>query len=250
MRVTICEDRKDLGAQAAKTGAESIRATIAEKGCANLAFVTGTSQIQTLQSLSKEKDIDWSKVNIFFLDEYLGIEKNHRASSYNFLNDHFLSFLPKLNSIHPINGEIDKIDETLKELNKKMKDYPLDVAFVCIGENGHLALNDPPADLSTRDPYIVVELEKRSRRQQVNEGWFKNLDEVPEKAITMSIREIMSSQHIICACPDQRKARAVAMALYDDITAASPCAALRSGLDVHLFLDRQSDCLIVGDRRF
>lgn len=250
MRITICEDRNDLGTQAAKTGAVAIRDTIAEKGCANLAFVTGTSQIQTLKALSKEQNIDWSKVNIFFLDEYIGIEKNHRASSFNFLNDEFLSFIPKVGSIHPIDAEESHIDQTLKDLNSKMKDYPLDVAFVCIGENGHLALNDPPADLDTADPYIVVDLEKRSRRQQVGEGWFKNLDEVPMKAITMSIREIMSSKHIICACPDQRKAKAVAMSIYDDVSSSAPCSALRRGMDVQLYLDRQSACLILGDRRF
>ena len=250
MRITICEDKNDLGLEAAKTGAEKIREAIAEKGSANLAFVTGTSQIQTLKFLAMQENIDWTKVNVFFLDEYIGIPKSHKASSYNFLNDHFLSSLKSIGSIHKIDGDKDKIKETLETLNNEMKSYPLDVAFVCIGENGHLALNDPPADLNTKDPYIVVELENRSRKQQVNEGWFENFEEVPEKAITMSIREIMSSAHIICSCPDQRKARAVAMAIYDDITAASPCAMLRIGKDVHLFLDRQSDCLILGDRRF
>lgn len=250
MRLTICEDRMDLGVQAAKTGAEEIREAIAKNGCANLAFVTGTSQIQTLNALSKEEGIDWSKVNVFFLDEYVGISKDHKASSYNFLNDAFLSKIPPVGSITRINPDKSKVHETIKELNEKMKDYPLDVSFVCIGENGHLALNDPPADFITDNPYIVVELEKRSRRQQVSEGWFKTLEEVPEKAITMSIREIVSSKHIICACPDQRKARAVAMALYDDMTAASPCAALRQGHDVHLFLDRPSSFLILSDRRF
>lgn len=250
MRVTICEDKKDLGREAAKTGAEEIRSTIARKGSANIAFVTGTSQIQTLKNLASEKDIDWSKVNVFFLDEYIGIPKNHKASSYNFLNDHFLSFLPNIGTIHRIDGNEDNVDSTLKSLNEKMREYPLDVAFVCIGENGHLALNDPPADLNTKDPYIAVELEKRSRKQQVNEGWFSNFEEVPQRAITMSVREIMSSEHIICSCPDQRKAKAVAMAVFDDITPAAPCAMLRNGRDVHLFLDRQSDCLILGDRRF
>lgn len=250
MRITICENRNDLGFQAAKTGANEIRAAIAKNGCANLAFVTGTSQIQTLKYLAKEQNIDWSKVNIFFLDEYIGIPKDHKASSFNFLNDEFLSFLPKVGSIHTINADENKITETLATLNAQMLDYPLDVAFVCIGENGHLALNDPPADLDTKDAYIVVELEKRSRRQQVGEGWFKTLDEVPMRAITMSIREIMSAKHIICACPDQRKAKAVAMSLYDDVSSSSPCAALRRGLDVQLYLDRQSACLILGDRRF
>ena len=250
MIITICEDKNELGREAAKTGAEQIRNAINKKGKANLAFVTGASQIQTLKSLAAEENIDWSKVNIFFLDEFIGIPKEHRASSYNFLSDHFLKYLPQESKIHPIDGDEEHIDETLKNLNEEMKNFPLDVSFVCIGENGHLALNDPPADLNTKKPYIVVELEKLARKQQVNEGWFESYEQVPEKAITMSIREIMSSEHIICSCPDQRKARAVAMAVFDDITASSPCAMLRNGRDVHLFLDRQSDCLIVGDKRF
>ena len=131
-----------------------------------------------------------------------------------------------------------------------MNDYTLDVSFICIGENGHLALNDPPADFDVKDPYIVVELEKRSRRQQVSEGWFKNIDDVLEKAITMSIREIISSKHIICSCPDQRKARAVAMSIFEDLSTGSPCTMLRNGKDVDLFLDRQSSCLILRDGRF
>ena len=130
-----------------------------------------------------------------------------------------------------------------------MATHHLDVSFICIGENGHLALNDPPADFDTKDPYIVVELEKRSRRQQVGEGWFKTFDDVPEKAITMSIREIISSNHIICSCPDQRKAKAVAMSIFDDLNTAYPCAMLRYGKDVDLFLDRQSSCLVLRDGR-
>lgn len=249
MRITICEDKKELGREAAKKGASRIREAIKERGEANLAFVTGKSQIETLLNLAKE-DIDWSKVNIFFLDEYVGIAKDHFASSFRFLTDNFLKMIPKTASLHPIQNDEEYLETTLKSLNKLMENHPLDVSFVCIGENGHLALNDPPADLDQEDAYIVVELEKRSRRQQVGEGWFKTIEEVPEKAITMSIREIISSKHIICSCPDQRKARAVAMTLFDDITSASPCAMLRNGQDVDLFLDRQSSFLIIGDKRF
>lgn len=250
MRITICDDKKELGKQAAKKGAEHIKNAISEKGFANVAFVTGSSQIETLKHLRHEKDIDWKAVNIFFLDEYMGIPDNHKASSLIFLSDNFLSYIEKPLSIHPIEKSVDKIDETLKTLNEKMKDYPLDVSFICIGENGHLALNDPPADFDVKDPYIVVDLEKRSRRQQVNEGWFKNFNDVPEKAITMSIREIISSKHIICSCPDQRKAKAVAMSIFEDLSTASPCTMLRNGKDVDLFLDRQSSCLILRDGRF
>lgn len=249
MRITICDDKKELGRQAAKRGAEEIRIAIAKHGYANVAFVTGLSQVETLRNLRTE-DVDWSKVNIFFLDEYIGIPKDHKASSLNFLRENFLSFIDEPCSIHPIDRDEENIEKTLAELNSIIANHPLHVSFICIGENGHLALNDPPADFDTKDPYIVVELEKRSRRQQVHEGWFKAFDDVPEKAITMSIREIISSRHIICSCPDQRKAKAVAMTLFDDLSTASPCAMLRNGRDVDLFLDRQSSCLILKDGRF
>lgn len=249
MRITICDDKKELGRQAAKKGADEIKEAISKKGFANVAFVTGLSQVETLKNLRNEA-IEWSKVNIFFLDEYVGIAKDHKASSLNFLRENFLSFISEPCSIHPIDREEENIEKTLNELNTTMKDYPLDVSFICIGENGHLALNDPPADFDTKDAYIVVELEKRSRRQQVGEGWFKSFDDVPKKAITMSIKEIISSEHIICSCPDQRKAKAVAMSIFEDLSTASPCTMLRNGKDVDLFLDRQSSCLILRDGRF
>lgn len=249
MRITICDDKKELGRQAAKKGADEIKEAISKKGFANVAFVTGLSQVETLKNLRNEA-IEWSKVNIFFLDEYVGIAKDHKASSLNFLRENFLSFISEPCSIHPIDREEENIEKTLNKLNTTMKDYPLDVSFICIGENGHLALNDPPADFDTKDAYIVVELEKRSRRQQVGEGWFKSFDDVPKKAITMSIKEIISSEHIICSCPDQRKAKAVAMSIFEDLSTASPCTMLRNGKDVDLFLDRQSSCLILRDGRF
>lgn len=249
MRITICDDKKELGRQAAKKGADEIKEAISKKGFANVAFVTGLSQVETLKNLRNEA-IEWSKVNIFFLDEYVGIAKDHKASSLNFLRENFLSFISEPCTIHPIDREEENIEKTLNELNTIMKDYPLDVSFICIGENGHLALNDPPADFDTKDAYIVVELEKRSRRQQVGEGWFKSFDDVPKKAITMSIKEIISSEHIICSCPDQRKAKAVAMSIFEDLSTASPCTMLRNGKDVDLFLDRQSSCLILRDGRF
>ena len=196
-----------------------------------------------------ETRIDWMKVNVFLLDEFIGLEKGHKASSTTFLYENFLNLISGVNSFHAISSDESKVEETLKELNAAVKDHPIDVAFICIGENGHLAFNDPPADFDTRDPYILVNLEDRSRRQQANEGWFKSINEVPRTAITMSIHEILSSRHIIVSCPDQRKAKAVAMCVFDDITPLSPCSAIKRGIDTSLFLDRQSACLVFGDRR-
>ena len=248
MKVTICDNRKQLGFEAAKEGANFINQAIKEKGDANVVFVTGKSQVMTLFYLTKEK-VDWSKVNIYHLDEFIGIDHSSMASSYSFLNGYLLSNIKEVKSYHPINSDSEKIDETIKALNQELNTHPLDVAFICIGENGHLAFNDPPADFDTTDPYILVNLERRSRKQQVSEGWFNNLDDVPEKAITMSISQILSSKHIIVSCPDQRKAKAVAACLFEDISPLSPSSALRYAASCSLYLDRLSSCLVFGDRR-
>ncbi len=247
MRITICENKKELGQQAASLGRHCIKSTIEKLGRANVAFVTGTSQLELLTAL-REKVIQWDKVNIFLLDEFVGLPDGHKASSETFLKENFLDFLPAVGSFHPISRRADS-KATLKEMNALMKEYPLDVAFICIGENGHLAFNDPPADFDARDPYIQVELERRSRRQQVGEGWFNTIDEVPNKAITMSVYEILTARHIICACPDQRKAKAVASCIFDDISPSSPAASIRRRTECTLFLDRQSSCLVFDDNR-
>ena len=249
MLITICDDKNALGEQAAARGGWLIRKAIAERGECNVAFVTGTSQVATLKALALESKIDWTKVNVFLLDEFIGLERGHKASSSTFLYENFLNLISGVNSFHAICPDADKIDETLKNLNDTMKDHPLDVAFICIGENGHLAFNDPPADFDARDAYIQVELERRSRRQQVGEGWFSTIDEVPSKAITMSVFEILTARHIICACPDQRKAKAVASCIFDDISPSSPAASIRRRTECTLFLDRQSSCLVFDDFR-
>ena len=248
MRVTICDSKKELGRLAAAEGASYIKAAIEENGEANVVFVTGKSQVDTLLNLAKA-DIDWSCVNVFHLDEFIGLKKDSISSSRYFLQEFFLSHISAVKSYTPIDSDESRLEKTVGKLNALMASHRLDVAFICIGENGHLAFNDPPADFDTRDPYIVVDLEKRSRRQQVSEGWFHTLDEVPTKAITMSVSEIMRSRHIIVSCPDQRKAKAVASCLFDDITVLSPAAALRMSPDCSLYLDRLSSSLVFKDGR-
>ena len=248
MKVTICDNRKQLGYHASQEGANFINQAINKKGEANVVFVTGKSQIMTLFHLTQQ-NVDWTKVNIYHLDEFIGIEQSSMASSYSFLNEYLLSKIGKVKSYHPIDSCKDNVSKTIEALNKELNAYPLDVAFICIGENGHLAFNDPPADFDTTDPYILVNLERRSRKQQVSEGWFKNLDDVPEEAITMSVSQILSSKHIIVSCPDQRKAKAVAACLFEDISPLSPSSALRYAASCSLYLDRLSSCLVFGDRR-
>ncbi len=247
MRITICENKIELGQQAASLGRHCIKSSIEKLGRANVAFVTGTSQIEMLTAL-RSKELQWDKVNVFLLDEFVGLPDGHKASSETFLKENFLNYIPNIGSFHPISRKADS-KATLAEMNALMKDYPLDVVFICIGENGHLAFNDPPADFDARDPYIQVELERRSKRQQVGEGWFSTIDEVPNKAITMSVFEILTARHIICACPDQRKAKAVAACIFDDISPNTPAASIRRRTECALYLDRQSSCLVFDDFR-
>lgn len=246
MRTIICEDKIDLGIMAASEGEAKIKQAIVTNGVANVVFVTGNSQLETLKNLV-QADIPWDKVNIFHLDEFVGVAPTDQSSSEHFLQTYFLSQIKAPLSYTPINGHVADIKAEVKELNAKMAKYPLDVAFICIGENGHLAFNDPPADFDTKDPYIIVDLDVKSRRQQVGEGWFKTLNDTPHKAITMSISEIISSGSIICSCPDRRKARAVKSCLFDDISPLNPASALRSKKECYLFLDRQSACLVFND---
>ena len=247
MRITICENKMELGRQAAVLGRHHIKATALRRGWVNVAFVTGKSQLEMLKVL-RALDIDWTKANIFLIDEYVGLEDGHKASSETFLKENFLKYIPEPKSFHHISRSSDT-DKTISDLNALMKDYPLDVAFICIGDNGHLGFNDPPADLDTNDPYILVEIDQRSKRQHVNEGWFGNVKEVPETAITMSVNEILSAKYIVCACPEREKAMAVAMTLYDEISSASPCASLRMRSECTIFLDRQSSYLCLSDLR-
>lgn len=242
MRTIISEDKIDLGIMASREGESKILSAIDKNGFANIVFVTGKSQIETLNNLVKA-DIPWNKVNIFHLDDFIGIPNTNKASSENFLRKYLLSKIQSPLSYTPINATSKDIEAEVKRLNSIMQDHPLDIAFICIGENGHLAFNDPPADFDTKDPYIIVELDKKSRRQQVSEGWFQNLEETPKQAIAMSINQILSAKTIICSCPDQRKAKAVNSALFEDISPLNPASTLRTRKECYLFLDRQSACL-------
>ncbi len=248
MRTMICDDKRDLGYQAACAGAVKIREAIQEKGHATIVLATGVSQFEMLDALVK-MDIDWSKVEAFHLDEYVGLSASHDASFRKYLHDRFEALVPTLQAFHYINADEPDLHGEVARLNSMMENRVVDVTFLGIGENGHLAFNDPPADFDTDQPYIIVKLEQRCRKQQVGEGWFASLEEVPTQAISMSIRQILKSRMIICSVPDQRKARAVAMCLFDQISPLAPCTVLRRRTDCSLYLDRPSSMLVFGDRR-
>ncbi len=248
MRVTICEDKHDMGFQAASLGISLIKKAIEEKGSAVIAIATGMSQFSLYEHLG-EAEIDWSKVEAFGLAEYVDLPDTHPSSFRNYLNTRFVNKVSNLGAFYQVNGDAKNLQTEIARLNALIEKKTVDVTFLGIGENGHIGFNDPPANFETTDPYIVVDLEDRCRRQQYSEGWFPTLDEVPMKAVTMSVRQILKSKYIVCSVPDQRKAKAIAMCVYDQINVYSPCAALRTKKDCSLFLDRTSSMLIMGDRR-
>ncbi|MEP7258772.1 MAG: glucosamine-6-phosphate deaminase [Flavitalea sp.] len=243
MEVIVSDDKAALGLSAGAAAAKLIREIISAKGSANIILATGASQFATLEKLIAEKDIDWSKVTMFHLDEYIGLPITEPASFRKYLTERFLTKVPALKAAHLINGEGDAAAECVR-LSKLITDAPIDVALVGIGENGHLAFNDPPADFDTPTPYIIVELDDQCRKQQYGEGWFKSVDDVPKKAISMSVKQILKSKHIICSVPDSRKAEAVKNSLEQKISNLFPASILQSHPDCQYFLDKESASLL------
>src|SRR6478736_2278355 len=206
MNIKLYDDKSSLGRTAARQAAEAIRRAIQRKGQARIIAATGASQFELLDSLTSLPDIAWGRVELFHLDEYIGLPASHPASFRNYLLTRLID-KAGITQSHLLDGELDPA-EVIRSVGSALRKAPIDLAFVGIGENGHLAFNDPPADFETQQPYIVVDLDEACRRQQMGEGWFATLDDVPRRAISMSIRQIMKAKKIICFVPDARKANA------------------------------------------
>lgn len=244
MEVICKNDRKACGEAAAADGLRLLREALAQKSEVNIILATGLSQFDLLAALRAAEDIDWQRINAFHLDEYVGLSIRHAASFRAVLWREFARKLPiPLKSFQWIDGESDPDAET-RRLDEAITRMPIDVAFVGIGENGHLAFNDPPADFATEKPYLVVKLDQACRRQQMGEGWFPTIDDVPEAAISMSVRQIMKSRHIICTTPDGRKAEAVKNTLEQKVGNLYPASMLRCHSSVGLYLDADSASLV------
>ena len=243
MNIKISDNPVELGKVSAAAAVEGIINAIKEKGQANVILATGASQFETLKNLVENTTIDWSKVVMFHLDEYIGLPETAPASFRKYLNERFLNLVSPLKASYLVNGETDPEGEC-KRLNQIITDHPIDVAFVGIGENGHLAFNDPPADFDTLSPYIVVDLDEKCRLQQFNEGWFPSLAEVPKKAISMSIKQICKSKMIICSVPDSRKAEAVKNTLENKVSNNDPASILQTHAHCLFFLDKYSASLL------
>lgn len=234
---------KDLMAEAAASqAATAIRNAIHQNGSARIIAATGASQFEFLDYLAKANDIDWKSVEMFHLDEYLGIPITHPASFRKYLLERLINKVGIVRH-HLLDGEGDP-RKVIAEVSREIRERPIDVAFVGIGENGHLAFNDPPADFQTEDSYIIVELDEACRRQQLGEGWFPSLADVPRRAISMTVRQILKSREIICVVPDARKAQAVAKCFEGEISPLAPASILRTHPNTSVYLDQDSSRLL------
>lgn len=243
MEINVSEDKHQSGLLAARAGAKLIRAAIQARGSATIIVATGASQFEMLEALVEQPDIDWSCVTGFHLDEYVGLPIAHPASFRRYLWERFVSRLPlPLRAFHFLNAEHDPKAEC-DRVGELIAVEAVDVAFIGIGENAHVAFNDPPADFETKDPYLVVTLDEACRRQQLGEGWFPTFDDVPKQAVSMSVCQVMKSAAIICTVPDERKAEAVAASSQGPVTPDVPASILQKHPDCSLFLDQPAASL-------
>ncbi len=240
MKIKVFKTKYNMGKAAAEKAARILIDTIKKKGEATFIAATGASQFEFLENLTSIPSIDWSKTTMFHLDEYVGLPETHPASFRKYLKERLINKV-HLGNVHLIKGDAKSPELECECLGKIIKQKEIDVAFVGIGENGHLAFNDPPADFNTEKAYLVVELDDVCRKQQFGEGWFKSIDEVPKRAISMSIKQIMKSKNIICTVPDMRKAQAVKDCFEgQDISAKHPSSILKNHENCFVFLDEKS----------
>jgi glucosamine-6-phosphate deaminase len=247
-QIAIHDDRPALGRAAAHEASQILRECCGRRSAATLVIATGSSQFEVLDELSRSPDIPWDAITVFHLDEYIGLGPEHPASFRKFLHERFIDVLPvRPAAFHELDGLADAAAEC-RRLATLVPRGDFDLSLIGIGENGHLAFNDPPADFAAEEPYRVVTLDAWCRQQQVGEGWFATLEDVPTAAISMSIRRILASQTIICSVPDRRKAEAVRAAVEGPVTPEAPASILQRHQRCSLHLDRASAALLRGSR--
>jgi glucosamine-6-phosphate deaminase len=240
MKIHLSPDPVALGEKAGARAAAVLRAAVEEKGAARLVLATGASQFATLDQLVSEEGIAWDRVTFFHLDEYLGLPEDHPASFRRYLRERFVDRVPPLAAMHFIRGDAPDPEAECDRLNGLIREKTIDLALIGIGENGHLAFNDPPADFEAKQPFHLVELDRACRQQQLGEGWFASLEAVPQGAISMSVPQILRARHLICSVPDARKADAVYCALREPISPQCPASILRQHSACDLYLDKAS----------
>ena len=238
MKIITGKDKNDMGRIAADDAAAKICAAIATNGEARVIFASAASQFEFIEALLTHKEIDWSKVCGFHLDEYVGLSADHPASFRRFLKERLLAKLPcQVKSFTFVGGDAPDTAAECARLEAAIREKPVDLACIGIGENGHIAFNDPPADFETKAAYAVVALDEVCRRQQVGEGWYPDLDHVPTHAFSMTVPQILATKSIVVIVPDDRKAEAVRRTVKDEISPMVPATALRNHPDCTLYLD-------------
>lgn len=242
MVIKIFPDKKSLGQAAAKQAATAIRRAIHDRGSARVVAATGASQFEFLDALVIEPDIDWARVELFHLDEYIGLPVTHPASFLNYLLQR-LVHKTGIKSFHSLDGNADS-SEVINRVGRALASAPIDIEFLGIGENGHLAFNDPPADFETEEPYLIVNLDEACRRQQVGEAWFTDIAQVPTQAISMSVKQILKAKEIVVVVPDMRKAQAVKACFEGEISPMAPASGLRDHPNAKVYLDENSSALL------
>jgi glucosamine-6-phosphate deaminase len=242
MLLRIFDDKNSLGKAAAAQAAAAIRSATAERGRARVVAASAASQFEFLESLTAAPGISWEKVELFHLDEYIGLPMTHPASFCKFLQERLIA-KTGITNFHLLDGSQDPT-EVIRSAAKAITASPIDITFLGIGENGHIAFNDPPADFDTEEPYIMVALDHACRAQQVAEGWFENLDAVPKQAVSMSVRQVLKAQEILAVVPGPRKASAIKACFDEPISPMAPSSILRNHPNATVYLDLQSSALL------
>jgi glucosamine-6-phosphate deaminase len=243
MRLKVFNDKITLGRAAAEQAATAIRRAISERGEARIIAATAASQLEFLDALTKASGIDWTKVEAFHLDEYIGIPITHPGSFRKMLMEQ-LVVKTGIRQYHLLAGDAAEPAAVVRQIGTQLASAPIDIAFLGIGENGHIAFNDPPADFNTEEPYIMVTLDEACRQQQVGEAWFADLSQVPKQALSMSAKQILKAKEILAVVPDQRKARAVKACFEGEISPMAPASILRSHPNATVYLDTNSASML------
>jgi glucosamine-6-phosphate deaminase len=236
--ISVFRDKRALGRAASEQAAAALRGAILARGRARIVVATGASQLEFLDALTRSEGVDWQRVEMFHLDEYIGLPITHPASFRNYLLKNFIH-KTRLTKYHLLDGDGDAREAALRT-GESLNAAPIDIAFVGIGENGHLAFNDPPADFESDEPYLIVSLDEACRRQQVGEGWFAEISDVPRQAISMSVRQILKAREILVVVPDARKAEAVKLCFEGEIGPMAPASILRTHTSATVYLDDES----------
>ena len=243
MRIKVFDDKHSASRAAAEQAAHAIRDAIRQQGYARIVAATAASQIDFLDALTRMSGIDWRLVEVFHLDEYVGLPITHPGSFRKMLMQQLIS-KTGITNYHLLEGDAADPAQAARHVSRIIASQPVDIAFLGIGENGHIAFNDPPADFQTEEPYLVVELDEACRQQQVGEAWFADISQVPKQAISMSVKQILKAKELLAVVPDSRKAKAVQLCFEGEISPTAPASILRTHPDATIYLDKSSASLL------